>query len=517
MSVTDGEKVNAAVTNAAYISRKTDSDTVAKIDLNDPAGVSGAAITNIQREFNGLNSFSGSTPNDVENRLPTWIDNSVGASTDTLKDRSEALTTQVATNITNITANTQEAADIRTTQGTSNGETDLGSFTGNIISANTTVKNALQELETEVDTLSGALVFQGTWNANTNTPALASGVGTTGHFYIVSVAGSTNLDGETDWQVGDWAVFGTSTWSKVDNSELVVSVNGNTGVVVLDTDDINEGVTNFYYTEARFDTSLGGADIGELANVDETGKAVTNVLAWDGANWSPAAAGGGFNRTSQNSNYTAALSDYVDCDTSGGDFTVTLPAAGNAGARIGVKNNDNGVVTIDGDGAETIDGFTDIDIFEYDSVILMDNGTNWIVTSREFRPKLQTKVLTADQIAPSDGTVLTDMTFSNLVIGQWYEAYCQVLSRLTSGADNVAVRIRHNGVTLGRASQALDATTTTAAGSDDGTVVFQAAATTVTFETLSYGANAQILGNSTFDETYSRLRTVPAPFETTEF
>ena len=35
-------------------------------------------------------------------------------------------------------------------------------------------------------------------------PTLASGVGTQGHYYIVSVAGTTNLDGVTDWQVGDW-------------------------------------------------------------------------------------------------------------------------------------------------------------------------------------------------------------------------------------------------------------------------------------------------------------------------
>jgi hypothetical protein len=44
-------------------------------------------------------------------------------------------------------------------------------------------------------------------NASTNTPTLASGVGTKGYYYVVSVAGSTNLDGITDWQISDWAVF----------------------------------------------------------------------------------------------------------------------------------------------------------------------------------------------------------------------------------------------------------------------------------------------------------------------
>ena len=47
-------------------------------------------------------------------------------------------------------------------------------------------------------TYTGGLTFKGNWNASTNTPTLVSGTGVTGEFYIVSVAGSTNLDGITD-------------------------------------------------------------------------------------------------------------------------------------------------------------------------------------------------------------------------------------------------------------------------------------------------------------------------------
>ena len=86
-----------------------------------------------------------------------------------------------------------------------------------------------------VGTIPAGLVFQGTWNANTNTPSLASGTGTTGHFYIVSVAGSTDLDGITDWKVGDWAVFveqgASDQWEKVDNSS-VLDGNGTGGKTV---------------------------------------------------------------------------------------------------------------------------------------------------------------------------------------------------------------------------------------------------------------------------------------------
>jgi hypothetical protein len=60
------------------------------------------------------------------------------------------------------------------------------------------------------------LDFQGSWNASTNSPTLASSVGTNGEFYIVSVAGGTNLNGITNWGIGDWAIFNGTAWQRVE-------------------------------------------------------------------------------------------------------------------------------------------------------------------------------------------------------------------------------------------------------------------------------------------------------------
>lgn len=84
----------------------------------------------------------------------------------------------------------------------------------------------------------GDLNYQGTWNASTNTPTLTSSAGTKGFYYVVSVAGSTNLNGITDWKIGDWAVFNGSVWEKIDNTDAVTSVNGYTGTVVLTATDV---------------------------------------------------------------------------------------------------------------------------------------------------------------------------------------------------------------------------------------------------------------------------------------
>jgi hypothetical protein len=105
------------------------------------------------------------------------------------------------------------------------------------------------------DAVIGALNYQGTWNASTNSPTLTSSTGTKGYYYVVSVAGSINLDGITDWLVGDWAVFNGSVWQKIDNTDAVTSVNGLTGAVVLTTTNIAEG-TNEYYTDARARAAL---------------------------------------------------------------------------------------------------------------------------------------------------------------------------------------------------------------------------------------------------------------------
>lgn len=110
---------------------------------------------------------------------------------------------------------------------------------------------------------SGSLNYKGTWNASTNTPTLTSGIGTKGDYYVVSVAGNTNLDGITDWQIGDWAVFNGVVWQKVDNTDLVTSVNGYTGAVVLGPTDVG-ATPNTAYVIANGLLSGGGRLTGNV-------------------------------------------------------------------------------------------------------------------------------------------------------------------------------------------------------------------------------------------------------------
>jgi len=103
--------------------------------------------------------------------------------------------------------------------------TNLATPTSAAISAGDTILAAMAKLQGQITGLAGSLAFEGTWDASTGNPPSATPLN--GQFWIVSVAGSTNLSGITDWLVGDWAIYvnngaGTDAWQKLDQSNEVL-------------------------------------------------------------------------------------------------------------------------------------------------------------------------------------------------------------------------------------------------------------------------------------------------------
>jgi trimeric autotransporter adhesin len=128
--------------------------------------------------------------------------------------------------------------------------------------------------------ITGALVYQGAWNASTNTPTLASGVGVSGYYYVVSVAGSTNLDGITDWQVGDWAIFNGAAWQKIDQTNTVSSVNGQTGVVSIAYADLAGAIPTWNQnTTGTADNVTGTVAIANGGSGQTTAQAAMDAFA----------------------------------------------------------------------------------------------------------------------------------------------------------------------------------------------------------------------------------------------
>jgi hypothetical protein len=216
----------------------------------------------------------------------------------------------------------------------------------------------------------GALSYQGTWDASTNTPTLTSSVGTKGYYYVVSVAGSTNLNGITDWLVGDWAVYNGTAWQKVDNTDAVTSVNGLTGAVTLTTTNIAEG-TNEYFTQAKARTSISA---GTGISYDNSTGVVTNaapdqtVVLTDGTAIDVTGTYPNFTINNTAPDQTVVLTAGTGISTSGTypNFTITNTSPSAGGDVAGpASSTDNAITRFDGTTGKLIQNST---------VTLDDNG-----------------------------------------------------------------------------------------------------------------------------------------------
>ena len=167
----------------------------------------------------------------------------------------------------------------------------------------------------------------------------------------------------------------TSSWgAEAAPSAPVDSVNGATGTVVLDTDDVAEGAANLYFTDARADARIAAADLTDLSDVSYTaGPAIDNyVLTYDNATstWgAEAATGGGSRPTVYNVSAdttigtdTAISSSELErvyiVDSSAAVRTMTLPQiTGNVGDgyKIQIKRDGGNNVVVTANGADRIE------------------------------------------------------------------------------------------------------------------------------------------------------------------
>lgn len=147
---------------------------------------------------------------------------------------------------------------------------------------------------------SGPQLYKGTWNSSTNTPTLSDGTGVSGDTYRVTVPGTVNLgSGNITFYASDDAIHNGTIWQRNPATSAVTTVNGLSGTVVLNSDNITEGSTNLYYTTSRanlkINTSEKGANNG-VATLDGGGKVPVSQLpvgsqtykgTWDASNNTP--------------------------------------------------------------------------------------------------------------------------------------------------------------------------------------------------------------------------------------
>ena len=129
--------------------------------------------------------------------------------------------------------------------------------------------------------LVGSIVYQGTWNASTNSPAIpVASVGNKGYYYKVSVAGTTAIDGYSNWTLGDLIISDGAAWDNVQGgSSDVVSVSGRVGAITLTSTDVGLGnVTNVAQLASTQTLSVTG-DVTTVSATSLSGGTMALTLA----------------------------------------------------------------------------------------------------------------------------------------------------------------------------------------------------------------------------------------------
>lgn len=193
--------------------------------------------------------------------------------------------------------------------------------------------------------------------------------------------------------------------SDSDLSAAVTDLSAGTGLLVNDEDALAvdvDGTTISFNEEDQLEVQ-----VSELVD-DETIQSQDNVISVKNSGIK------GLKRiltaVTKTTTYTAtSADDVILCSTTGGGWTLTLPAAsGITGKEFYIKKttSDTNALTVDGNGAETIDGATTyILVCQYSAIRIVSDGSNWHIVSQNI-----SSAVTLTSSSSNFGTTSTSLT-----------------------------------------------------------------------------------------------------------
>lgn len=271
------------------------------------------------------------------------------------------------------------------------------------------------------DTMTGTLVINASPALQAN-PASGAGVAITGSTPGQTLASTTGADNTSN------ALAASVTGDAYDRVRLQVNgqLNLGPGTATRDT-TVGRAAAGVLYTSKNLlvggSSALGDNGIGELQLANATTAPTTaptggvsiysqaGVLKWVDPT------GKAYDLSSATStvrtvtgNTTANPWDVIEANATGGTITITLPT-NTAGVKVTVKKTDSSAnaVTISG----TVDGVTNPTLqFQYQSIELIADGTNWIRVTRQALGSLVDYPATTDgrYLQKSGGSVSGNLT-----------------------------------------------------------------------------------------------------------
>lgn len=248
---------------------------MAIIITRDGTELKGAGnVTSISAESKRIVNVADPTSNqDVATKA--YVDNSAGAATNALDGTFTIDNTVDPTKQIDFDASGIATGTVRTIT-MPNADVNLGLVSTAVQSSEKGAANGVATLDAGGKLSAGqvpAIAITDTFVVASQAAMLALSTAQTG-----DVAVRTDLNKSFILAGADYATLGD--WQELlSPTDAVLSVNGITGVVVLDSDDISEGASNFYYTEARFDSSFSGKSTSDLSEGTNLYFTVARVLA----------------------------------------------------------------------------------------------------------------------------------------------------------------------------------------------------------------------------------------------
>jgi len=176
---------------------------------------------------------------------------------------------------TSVTATTLAGKLVGTVDTTTTGVTQPSTTDNNLLATTAFVQDLLG------DVVSG-LQFQDTWDASTDTPNLSTATPNNGDFWIVKIAGTTDLSGITAWAVGDWAIYivpsggGGSFWQKIDNGTSLTGQGTGNQVAKWSGAGASDVLTNSIITDTG--TAVGINVLAPVAALEVGGEIIAQSL-----------------------------------------------------------------------------------------------------------------------------------------------------------------------------------------------------------------------------------------------
>jgi hypothetical protein len=109
---------------------------------------------------------------------------------------------------------------------------------------------------------------QGNWNGADNTPTLANGTGTAGHFYTNTAVASIDLgDGLITFAIDDQVFYNGDVWHRIPTPNATTLTKSSTGVYYIDQPVAQSGT--WYYRSEGAGTGQAGAEENYRVRISE--------------------------------------------------------------------------------------------------------------------------------------------------------------------------------------------------------------------------------------------------------